>query len=329
MTTSADIKTALHRSAPGGGKTARRQYLQVLGGIFLFFAVAPFFVYPVFLMKVMSFALFAGSFNLLLAFGGLISFGHAAFFGVGAYVGAHVLKTFGFTPEFAILAAIAASAFLGFIFGVVAIRRQGIYFAMITLAFTQVVYFLAIQGGRWTNGEDGIHGIPRGRLFGLFDLGNPTTLYIFIFALFVGGMLLIYRVINSPFGKVCMAIRDNEQRAVSLGIHANRYKVGLFIISAALAGGAGAMKMLVFQLVSLADVHWMMSGEAILITLIGGLGTMAGPVIGALIIVALNTFLAEFGAWIALIQGLTFVLVVLVFPKGVAGVLADRLRRHF
>jgi len=291
-----------------------------------FFALAPAVIYPLFLMKVMCFALFACAFNLLIGYGGLLSFGHAMFFGSAGYIAAHAAKVWGFNPEFAILAAVAAAAALGVAAGLIAIRRQGIYFAMITLALAQMVYFFCVQAP-FTGGEDGIQAVPRGRLFGLIDLASVTNMYVLVFAIFVGGFLLIYRIIQSPFGQVLKAIRENEPRALSLGYDTDRYKLLAFVLSAALAGLAGGTKALVFQLASLTDVHWSMSGEVVLMTLVGGLGTVFGPVVGALVIVAMANYLAQLGAWVTVVQGGIFVICVLTFRRGVVGELGNWLKK--
>ena len=287
---------------------------------------APFLVYPIFAMKVLCFALFASAFNLLLGYVGLLSFGHAAFFGMAGYMSAHAAKVWGVTPEIAILAGTAVAALIGLIFGALAIRRQGIYFAMITLALAQMVYFFALQIP-FTGGEDGIQAVPRGRLFGLIDLANDTTLYYVVAVIFMAGFLFIYRVIHSPFGHVLKAIRENETRAISLGYAVNRYKLMVFVISAALAGIAGATKAIVFQLASLTDVHWTMSGDVILMTLIGGVGTILGPFVGAVIVVGMTNYLAGFGAWVTVIEGVVFVACVLLFRHGIVGVLSAWLKR--
>jgi branched-chain amino acid transport system permease protein len=291
-----------------------------------FFALAPAVIYPLFLMKVMCFALFACAFNLLIGYGGLLSFGHAMFFGSAGYISAHAAKVWGFNPEFAILAAVAAAALLGLGTGLIAIRRQGIYFAMITLALAQMVFFFCVQAP-FTGGEDGIQAVPRGRLFGLIDLASVTNMYVLVFAIFVGGFLLIYRIIQSPFGQVLKAIRENEPRAISLGFDTDRYKLLAFVLSAALAGLAGGTKALVFQLASLTDVHWTMSGEVVLMTLVGGLGTVFGPVVGALVIVAMANYLAQLGAWVTVVQGAIFVVCVLTFRRGVIGEIAHWLKK--
>jgi branched-chain amino acid transport system permease protein len=288
--------------------------------------LAPFLVYPIFAMKVLCFALFASAFNLLLGYVGLLSFGHAAFFGMASYISAHAAKVWGWTPEIAILSGTVVSALIGFVFGALAIRRQGIYFAMITLALAQMVYFFALQIP-FTGGEDGIQAVPRGRLFGVIDLANDTILYYVVAVIFMAGFLFIYRVVHSPFGHVLKAIRENETRAISLGYAVNRYKLVVFVLSAALSGLAGATKAIVFQLASLTDVHWTMSGDVILMTLIGGVGTIIGPFVGAFIVVGMTNYLAGFGAWVTVIEGIVFVACVLLFRHGIIGVLSAWLKR--
>ncbi|WP_338413013.1 branched-chain amino acid ABC transporter permease [uncultured Sphaerotilus sp.] len=281
--------------------------------------VAPFVAYPTFLMKLLCFALFASAFNLLLGFAGLLSFGHAAFFGGAAYVCAWLVKEAGWSPELGLLAGTVVGAGLGAIFGWVAIRRAGIYFAMITLALAQLVFFLALQLP-FTGGEDGLQGVPRGKLFGLIDLSDNLAMYYFVFAVFFAGFALIYRTVHSPFGQVLKAIRENEPRAVSLGYQVERYKLVAFVISAAMTGLAGSMKALVFQLASLTDVHWHMSGEVVLMTLLGGLGTILGPGVGAAVIVTLENELADkVGSWVTVIMGAIFVICVLAFRRGIVG----------
>jgi branched-chain amino acid transport system permease protein len=287
--------------------------------------VAPMFAYPVFLMKALCFALFACAFNLLIGYVGLLSFGHALFFGWASYVCAHAAKVWGFPPELAIASGTVAAAGLGTIVGALAIRRQGIYFAMITLALAQMMYFFAIQAP-FTHGEDGIQAVPRGKLFGFIDLADQTNMYITVLIIFLGGFLLIYRIINSPFGEVLKAIRENEARAISLGYKTERFKLVAFVLSATFAGLAGATKALVFQLASLTDVDWPMSGEVILMTLVGGLGTLFGPVVGAFFIVTLENFLTTMGQWVFVVQGVIFVVCVLLFRRGIVGELAQRLR---
>ncbi len=292
-------------------------------------ALAPFAgVYPVFLMKALCFALFACAFNLLIGFGGLLSFGHAMFLGTAGYVCAHAAKVWGWPPEAAILAGTGAAAMLGLIAGVLAIRRQGIYFAMITLALAQMIYFFCLQAP-FTHGEDGIQSVPRGRLFGLLDLSNTLTMYYVVLVIFMAAFALIYRIINSPFGQVLKAIRENEPRTISLGYDAERYKLLAFVLSATLAGLAGATKAIVFQLASLTDVHWTMSGEVVLMTLLGGMGTVFGPVVGAFVIIGLENYLSSFGEWVTVITGAIFVICVLAFRRGIVGeLMAWWSRRH-
>jgi branched-chain amino acid transport system permease protein len=279
---------------------------------------APYMFYPVFLMKVLCFALFACAFNLLLGYVGLLSFGHAAFFGSASYITAHAVKVLGFDPLLAILLSVGTSAMLGLIIGWLAIRRSGIYFAMITLGFAQVIYFLSLQLN-FTGGEDGIQGVPRGMLFGLIDLNHTMTMYYFVLAIAIFGIWVVYRTVNSPFGQILKAIRENEPRAVSLGYDVNRFKLIAFVLSAALSGLAGGTKSLVFQLASLTDVHWHMSGEVVLMTLLGGMGTVLGPAAGALLVVTLNNYLGGFGSWVTIIIGVIFVACVLSFRRGIVG----------
>jgi branched-chain amino acid transport system permease protein len=264
---------------------------------------------------------------LLIGFGGLLSFGHAMFLGTAGYVCAHAAKQWGFTPELAILTGTVASGLLGVFVGALAIRRQGIYFAMITLAIAQMIYFFYLQAP-FTHGEDGIQSVPRGKLFGLLDLSNTLVMYYFVLVVFLGAFLLIYRVIHSPFGQVLKAIRENEARAISLGYDADRYKLLAFVLSATLAGLAGATKAIVFQLASLTDVHWTMSGEVVLMTLLGGMGTIFGPVVGAVVIIAMQFYLAELGAWVTIAQGIIFVVCVLAFRRGIVGELEALLRNR-
>jgi branched-chain amino acid transport system permease protein len=294
--------------------------------MFVFFAAAPAVIYPVFLMKVMCFALFACAFNLLLGYVGLLSFGHAMFLGMAGYTAAHAAKVWGLTPELAILAGAAASCALGVVSGLIAIRRQGIYFAMITLALAQMVYFFCLQTP-FTHGEDGIQAVPRGRLFGLIDLSDVRAMYVTVFAIFIAGFLLIYRIVHSPFGQVLKAIRENEARALSLGYDVDRYKLLAYVISATLSGVAGATNALVFQLAALNAVHWTMSGEVVLMTLVGGLGTVFGPVAGALVVLAMENYLAQLGAWVTIVQGVIFVVCVLTFRRGIVGELGRLLKK--
>ncbi len=290
-----------------------------------FLIAGPFVLYPVFLMKVLCFALFACAFNLLIGYVGLLSFGHAAFFGMGGYVAAHAAKVWGLAPELAILAGGLVGCLLGAAVGALAIRRQGIYFAMITLALAQMVYFVCLQV-RFTGGEDGIQGVPRGRLLGTFDLSDDLTLYWLVAAIFLAGFLLIHRIVHSPFGQVIRAVRENEARATSLGYRADTYKLLAFVLSAMLAGVAGGTKAMVFGIATLTDVHWTMSGEVVLMTLLGGLGTLFGPVLGAAAIIAMQDYLAPLGAWVTVIQGAIFVVCVLAFRAGIVGELGRVLR---
>jgi branched-chain amino acid transport system permease protein len=283
-------------------------------------------IYPFFVMQALCFALLACAFNLLIGYCGLLSFGHAMFLGTACYVTGHALKVWGAPPELGILAGTAAAAVLGVITGVVAIRRQGIYFAMITLALSQLLYFIYLQVP-FTHGEDGIQGIPQGYLFGVFNLANPTILYYVVLAVFLAGFLLIFRTINSPFGEVLKAIRENEPRAISLGYKTDQYKLLAFILSGALAGLAGSLKVFVAQNASLSDVEVAMSGLIVLMTLVGGLGTIFGPVVGAFIIVATQQYLAGFGQWVTVIQGSIFVVCVLTFRRGIVGEIAHYFRR--
>jgi branched-chain amino acid transport system permease protein len=298
-----------------GGR--RRDWL-VTGLMLAVLVVAPFVLYPVFLMKALCFALFACAFNLLIGYGGLLSFGHAMFLGTAGYVSAHAAKVWGLTPELAILSGTAAATVLGAVVGAIAIRRQGIYFAMVTLALAQMVFFFCLQAP-FTGGEDGIQGVPRGHLFGIVDLSQPLAMYALVLAIFMGGFLLIHRTIHSPFGQVLQAIRENEPRAISLGWRTDQYKLMAFVLSAGLSGLAGATKAIVFQLASLTDVHWSMSGEVVLMTLLGGLGTVFGPVVGAFVIVSLQNYLAQLGAWVTVVQGVIFVVCVLTFRRGIVG----------
>jgi len=288
--------------------------------------LAPFFVYPVFLMKALCFALFACAFNLLIGYVGLLSFGHAVFLGGAGYGSAHAAKVWGFPPEAAILFGTLVAAALGVVIGALTIRSRGIYFANITLAFAQMIYFFAVQA-KFTGGEDGIQSVPRGVFLGVLDLRRPLTMYFVVLAIFLLGFLIVYRAIHSPFGQVLKAIRENEPRATSLGYRAEHYKLIAFALSATLSGLAGATKAIVFQLASLTDVHWTMSGEVVLMTLLGGLGTVFGPVVGAFIMIGLENYLATLGAWVTIVQGVIFVVCVLIFRRGVVGELGRLLRR--
>ena len=303
-----------------------RHHIVIFAGLLVLLLIAPFVLYPVFIMKILCFALFASALNLLLGFGGLLSFGHAAFFGSASYVTAHAAKVWGLTPEVSILLGTFAAAGLGLVIGALAIRRQGIYCAMVTLAFAQMVFFFALQAP-FTGGEDGIQAVPRGNLFGVLPLANDMVLYFVVLAIVFGGLLAIYRIIHSPFGQVLKAIRDNEPRSISLGYKVNRYKLAVFVMSAGLAGLAGATKALVFQLASLTDVYWTMSGEVVLMTLLGGMGTIFGPFVGAAVIVTMQNYFASFGAWVTVLQGTIFVVSVLLFREGIVGVLSRWIKK--
>jgi branched-chain amino acid transport system permease protein len=285
-------------------------------------AVAPLLIYPVFLMQALCFALFACAFNLLTGYAGLLSFGHALFFGWASYLSAYAAKAWGLSPELAIATGTATAAGLGIVAGSVAIRRQGIYFAMITLALAQMMYFFALRAP-FTGGEDGIQTVPVRRLFGLFDLSREMHMYVFVLVVVLAAFLFIYRIVNSPFGEVLKAIRENELRAISLGYKTDRYKLLAFILSATLSGLAGSLKALVLQFASLTDVHWTMSGQVVLMSLVGGLGTTFGPVVGAFAIIAMQNYLASFGQWVLVIQGVIFVFCVLLFRRGLVGELAS------
>jgi branched-chain amino acid transport system permease protein len=306
------------------------------------FLAAPFLAYPVFLMKLLCFALFACAFNLLIGFTGLLSFGHAAFFGSAGYVTGHLLAVSGLPTELGIVLGVAASSLLGLIIGALAIRRQGIYFSMITLALAQMVYFAALRSP-FTHGEDGLQGVPRGRLFGLLDLSNDLAMYYLVLAIAVAGFLLIVRIVRSPFGQVLKAIKENEARAVSLGYEVDRYKLLAFVLSASLAGLAGATKTVVLGFETLTDVHWTMSGLVVLMTLVGGMGTLAGPILGAFLVIALENKLGDVGSWLAeqsgvawfgtlgesvgMVTGLIFIVCVLLFRRGIVGELGVLLER--
>ncbi len=281
-------------------------------------AAAPFVVYPIFLMKMLCFALFASAFNLLLGYTGILSFGHAAFFGGAAYITAHTVKEWGVTPEVGLILGILAAAALGLVIGYLAIRRQGIYSTMITLALSQMFFFFCLQAA-FTHGEDGLQGVPRGYLFGFIDLNNPMNMYYFVLALFVLGVFAIWRIINSPFGMILKSVRENENRAISLGYSVKRYKLAAFVMSAGLAGLAGGLKALVFQFATLTDVGWQMSGEVILMTLLGGIGTLIGPIVGAAFVVALQNYLATSDFPVTIVTGIIFMACVILFRKGIVG----------
>ncbi|MEJ2625656.1 MAG: branched-chain amino acid ABC transporter permease [Pseudolabrys sp.] len=287
---------------------------------------APAYMYPVFAMQLMCFALFAAALNLLLGYTGLLSFGHAALFGGAAYITGHVVKVWGFPPLPGILAGTLFAVALGYVMGALAIRRRGIYFTMITLALAQLVYFLALQLP-FTGGENGLQDIPRGHLFGFIDLNQPLAMYYTVFAIFMIGFLIIYRAVHSPFGQVLLAIRENEARALSLGYDVSRFKLMAFVLSAGLAGLAGSTKAIVFQFASLTDAHWQTSGEVVLMTLLGGMGTIFGPIVGAVTVVALQHDLASAGSWVQVIIGGIFIVCVLVFRRGIVGELLRLVRR--
>lgn len=294
-------------------------YVLLLAGLL----VAPFVGYPIFLMSCLCFALFASAFNLLIGFTGLLSFGHAMFFGFAAYVTGHAAKVWGLTPEVCLILGTLSAAGIGLVTGWLAVRREGIYFAMVTLALAQMIYFICVQAP-FTYAEDGIQSIPRGKLFGLIDLADDKVMYYFVLAVFLFGFALIYRVIHSPFGQVLKSIRENEPRALSLGYDVSKYKLTAFVLSGALAGMAGATKSLALGLATLTDVGWQMSGEVVLMTLLGGMGTILGPAIGATAIVTMQTYLADLGSWVTIIMGVTFVVCVLVFRRGIVGEVAHR-----
>jgi branched-chain amino acid transport system permease protein len=319
----AEVEGATPAEARAGMSRHQAVAFGVMVGVL---AVLPFFVYPIFLMKALCFALFACAFNLLIGYVGLLSFGHAAFLGSAGYVTAHVAKVWGWSPELAIVAGTAISAALGLVVGALAIRSRGIYFANITLALAQMIYFFCLQA-KFTGGEDGIQAVPRGTLFGFVDLGPTVTMYFVVLAIFLAGFLVVYRAIHSPFGQVIKAIRENEARAISLGYRPEHYKLIAFVLSATLSGLAGGTKALVFQLASLTDVHWTMSGEVVLMTLLGGLGTVFGPVVGAFLLISIEHYLAQLGAWVTIVQGVIFVICVLAFRRGVVGELARLIRK--
>ena len=312
-----------HTSSIDSGTHLRFAFLIMLAVL----VIAPIWIYPIFLMKVMCFALFASAFNLLLGFGGLLSFGHAMFLGSAGYASAHAAKVWGFQPELCVLFGTLCSAVLALVVGSLAIRRQGIYFAMITLALSQMVFFFCLQIP-FTGGEDGIQAVPRGLLFGQIDLSDNLYMYVFVLTIFLFGFLLIWRVVHSPFGQILKAIRENQDRATSLGYDTDLYKLIAFVISGVLAGMAGSTKALVFQLASLTDVHWTMSGEVVLMTLVGGMGTLFGPVVGAAIIVTMQNYLAQLGAWVTIVQGVIFVICVLAFRRGVIGEIAAKIKKN-
>ena len=295
--------------------------------LFVAALIAPFVGYPIFLMTCLCFGLFASAFNLLIGFTGLLSFGHAMFFGFAAYVCAHAAKVWGWPPELAILFGTFSTAVIGYVVGWLAVRRQGIYFAMVTLALSQMVYFFCVQAP-FTYAEDGIQSIPRGKFLGFIDLTNDTVMYFFVLAIFIGGFWLIHRIIHSPFGQVLKSIRENEPRALSLGYDVDKYKLVAFVLSATIAGLAGAVKSLALGIATLTDVGWQMSGEVVLMTLLGGMGTILGPVVGASAIIAMQNYLSGLGSWVTIIMGVTFVVCVLLFRRGIVGEIEHRLGKN-
>ena len=318
MARTSELPPATEPAPSAAPVMSRNLQLALLIGALLLLIVAPFVMYPVFIMKILCFALFAAAFNLLLGYTGLLSFGHAAFFGGAAYFTAHAAKVWGWSPELSLLVGVAGGAALGLLMGAIAIRRQGIYFAMVTLALSQMFFFACLQMP-FTHGEDGIQSVPRGKLFGVLDLNDMTTMYFFVLAVFVIGLLIIWRFVNSPFGMILKAIRENEARATSLGYATAQYKLGAFVMSATLAGLAGGLKALVMQFATLTDVAWQMSGEVVLMTLIGGIGTMVGPLVGAGIVVGLQNQLATSAFPVTIITGLVFMVCVMLFRRGLIG----------
>lgn len=306
--------------------TSKQLELMAIAFLFTLLLIAPFLIYPVFLMKVLCFALFACAFNLLIGYVGLLSFGHAMYFGLAAYVTAYTVKDLGWSTELGILAGTAIAGTLAAVTGVLAIRRQGIYFAMVTLALSQMVFFYCLQAP-FTHGEDGLQGVPRRPLFGVINLTVDLNLYFVVLGIFALGFAIIYRTIHSPFGQVLKAIRENEQRAISLGYRVDQYKLAAFIISGTLAGLAGSAKAMVFQLASLTDVAWQMSGEVVLMTLLGGLGTVLGPAVGAAAIITMQNYLKGLGDWVLVAQGIIFVVTVMLFRKGIVGEIGNFVTR--
>lgn len=299
-------------------RTSNRVQLVLVGILLIGLVIAPFTLYPVFLMKVLCFALFASAFNLLLGFTGLLSFGHAAFFGGAAYFTAYAVKEWNFPPEAGILLGVVGASLMGLVIGFFAIRRQGIYFAMITLALSQMFFFFCLQA-EFTRGEDGLQGVPRGHLLGFIDLSDPLNMYFFVLVVFIAGVFAVWRIVNSPFGMILRSIRENEDRAISLGYSVNLYKLAAFVMSAGLAGLAGGLKALVFQFATLTDVAWQMSGEVILMTLLGGIGTIFGPIFGGAFIVTVQNYLSTTGFPVTVLTGLIFIVCVLLFRRGVVG----------
>ncbi len=310
--------TEISMTSETRNQTANRVQIALIIALLIALIFAPFVLYPVFLMKVLCFALFASAFNLLLGFTGLLSFGHAAFFGGAAYFTAHAVKEWGFSPEAGILLGVVGAAVMGLVIGFFAIRRQGIYFAMITLALSQMFFFFCLQA-EFTKGEDGLQGVPRGHLLGFIDLNEPLNMYFFVLGVFVLGVFAVWRIVHSPFGMILRSIRENENRAISLGYSVNLYKLGAFVMSAALAGLAGGLKALVFQFATLTDVAWQMSGEVILMTLLGGIGTIFGPIFGAAFVVTVQNYLSTTGFPVTVLTGLIFIVCVLLFRRGIVG----------
>lgn len=326
----ADVTIAAPASSPVAAESVDHSALHralfiAMAAVLVVLPFIPVIGYPFFLMKVLCFALFACAFNLLIGYVGLLSFGHAAYFGMGGYLAGHAAKVWGLSPELSILVGGVVGAVLGLVIGWIAIRRQGIYFAMITLAFAQMVYFFCVQAP-FTGGEDGIQSIPRGKFLGIVDLSSDMAMYWMTAAIFLIGFLLLHRIVHSPFGMVLKSIRENEPRATSLGYRTDDYKLLAFVLSAGLAGVAGGLKSIVFGIATLTDVFWTMSGEVVLMSLVGGLGTIFGPVVGAAVIITMQNYLAEFGAWVTVIQGVIFVLCVLAFRRGVVGEIGNWLR---
>jgi len=318
-----NIPASSDAAAPLGMSRTHLVLMLVLAALVV---VSPFTLYPLFVVKVLCFALFALSLNLMLGNLGLLSFGHAAYFGMSSYAAAHAAKVFGFTPELAILFGVLVALALGAVIGALAVRRKGIYFAMVTLAFAQMIYFFSLQAP-FTGGEDGIQQVPRGNLFGLFSLRDDMALYALVAVVFLLGVLALYRITYSPFGQILRSIRDNEARAISLGYRVNGYKWLAFVLGAGFAGLAGSMKAIAFQLASLTDVYWGMSGEVVLMALIGGMGTFFGPIVGAALVVWMQNELASFGAWVTIVQGLVFMFCILAFRKGILGAVGQLLGR--
>jgi len=321
MSTPSDLTSTAGAGMPGVvPNSATRTAHLAWGAVLLVLLAAPFIgLYPVFMMKALCYAIFAVAFNLLLGFTGLLSFGHAAYLGSAAYATGWLVRTAGWSPELGVLAGVAVGAVLGLVIGAIAIRREGIYFAMVTLAMAQMIYFVCLQAP-FTGGEDGLQGVARGKLFGLIDMSNDVAMYFVVLAVFVAVFLFIIRVVHSPFGQVLKAIRENEPRAISLGYDVSRYKLLAFVLSTAVAGLAGSMKTLVLGFATLTDAHWSLSGEVVLMTLLGGLGTFAGPVLGAFTIIGLQDYLSDrVGSWINVIIGVIFVVCVVAFRRGVIG----------